>query len=101
MSEPRPQEWRPPEGAENRADDRKVFDTVAGPNMRLSDNLIQLGAVAAGTAAGAGAGAVYARQSGGDGATGAVAGGFGGLVLSLLLSGFVIGLVRAVLAMKR
>jgi hypothetical protein len=104
MSEPDLPLWRPPGDADDEnaipSDAQKVFDTVTGPNLRLSDNLIQLAAIAAGTLVGALAGTVYVRSTGTDTATGAVLGGFAGLVLSLLLSGFVIGLVRAILAVK-
>ena len=82
-------------------DDQRVFDTVVGPNLRLADNLIQLAVIVAGTAAGVGGGAAYARIYQGDPMTGMLLGGFAGVLLSLLLSGFVIGLVRAVLAAKR
>jgi hypothetical protein len=77
-----------------------VFDTVVGPNLRLRDNLIQLAVIVAGTLACAGGGAFYARSTGSDPAGGAVLGGFAGVVLSFLLSGFVLGLVRMVLALR-
>jgi hypothetical protein len=80
---------------------QKVFDTLTGPNLRLRDNLIQLAAIVVGTGIGAGAGAIIAKTSGNELPVGLILGGFAGLLLSLFLSGFVIGLVRAVLAMKR
>ncbi|MFO0951985.1 MAG: hypothetical protein U0835_12695 [Isosphaeraceae bacterium] len=81
--------------------DQQLFDAVVGPNLRLRDNLIQLVVIVLGTACGAGAGALYARSTGADPAFGAVAGGFAGVVASLLLSGAVIGLVRTILALRR
>ena len=80
---------------------QKVFDTVTGPNLRLADNLIQFVAILAGTAIGMLIGGVYNRNQGGDLATGVFVGGFAGLLLSLFLSGFVIGAVRAVRAIKK
>ncbi len=82
-------------------DAQKVFDTVVGPNLRLADNLIQLAAIVVGTGIGVLAGYVYCRSQGNDLALGAVAGGFAGLLLSLFLSGFIIGAVRTVLAAKK
>jgi hypothetical protein len=99
------QEWRPPGDAGKAGSDedvQKVFDTVTGPNLRLADNLIQLGVIVAGTILGAAAGAIYARTSHSTGPVeGAILGGFAGLVLSLLFSGLVIGVVRAILAARR
>ena len=100
MSEPAPP-WPPGSKEPFPDDDQKIFDTVVGPNLRLRDNLIQLAAIVAGSALGSGAGAVYARISGNDLGAGVVLGGVAGLLLSLFLSGLVIGLVRAILALKR
>lgn len=108
MSETDPPWPQPSEVAEGAGDaqnddkmDQRIFDTVTGPNLRLKDNLIQLATIAVGTAIGAGAGAYYARSQGGDPVFGAIVGGFAGVLLSLFLSGIVIGLVRAILAVKR
>ena len=96
---PRP---RPAAGGNPIPDDaQKVFDVVAGPNLRLIDNLIQLAAIVAGTAVCAGGGAVYCKVSGQDVLVGVLLGGAAGLLGSLLFSGFVIGLVRTVLSVKR
>lgn len=105
MSPEKPTEFRYPgegDGSEPpRADDQTLFDTVVGPNMRLRDNLIQLAAIIAGSALGAWAGGIYARSVASDASVGMLLGGFAGLVLSLLLSGMIIGLVRAILAARR
>ena len=104
MSQPTPADPRPARGPTEGPipeDAQRVFDTVAGPNLRLRDNLIQLAVIVAGTFLGAGAGAAYAWSVQNHPGLGAFVGGFAGVVVSLLLSGAVIGLVRAVLALKR
>ena len=93
-----PQPPGPPAGAEGTA--QRVFDTVAGPNLRLRDNLIQLACVVVGTAAGAGIGMMLTEA--GESATPFIMiGALGGMVASLLLSGLVIGIVRLVTGTKR
>ena len=82
-------------------DAQAVFDTVTGPNLRVSDNLIQLVSIVAGAGLGALIGAVWAWRVGGQPAFGAVVGGFFGVVASLLLSGAVIGVVRLVTTARR
>jgi predicted lipid-binding transport protein (Tim44 family) len=77
-------------GDDNQA--QKVFDTVV--NLRMKDNLIQLACLGGGLVLGAGIGALVGMPR--NTAFGAVVGAFGGLVLSLLLSGFVIGLIRLI-----
>lgn len=72
---------------------QRVFDTVAGPNLRLRDNLIQLGCVAVGTVLGACGGLLFARGSSeytGMLLIGAVI----GMAASLAISGLVIGVIR-------
>ena len=74
---------------------QKVFDTVAGPNMRLKDNLIQLICVVVGGVTGA----VIGNAIGGP-----VAMAFGvvaGLLGALVLSGLVIGIIRFIGAVKK
>jgi hypothetical protein len=80
-------------------DTQRVFDTVAGPNVRLRDNLIQLACVVAG----GGAGALVAGFFAGNVAqrmpfmlVGAVI----GAVLALVVSGAVIGIIRAMKALR-
>jgi len=75
-----------------------VFDTVAGPNVRLKDNLIQLACVIVGAIAGGAGGWWY---GGGRRAEFAVFGVIIGLFVSLVLSGVVIGIVRFFTAVKR
>jgi hypothetical protein len=107
-------------------DAQKVFDTVTGPNLRRTDNLIQLAVIAAGALLGAGIGAGWSYYHGlGSFPPGQVfawdrcekcglpslvhtlrpltlffMGGFIGVVASLLLSGGVIGVVRLIRARK-
>lgn len=89
----------PAQGAETA---QQVFDTIVGPNVRLRDNLIQLGCVVAGGALGAGSGWLFFGRRGGDAApAAALIGGVGGVVAALLLSGLVIGIVRGIQAARR
>jgi hypothetical protein len=80
---------------------QRVFDTVTGPNLRLNDNLIQLAAIMGGMSLGALIGAIWAYTQGGWAVGGALLGGFAGVVVSLFLSGAVLGLVRFITAVKR
>ena len=77
---------------------QKVFDTVVGPNVRLMDNLIQLGCAAAGAAIGAAVGRWY-----GGGATPAplALGAIAGAIAGVFLSGAAIGVVRFVKAVRK
>jgi len=65
-----------------------VFDTVAGPNVRIKDNLIQLACVIVGSTVGGAIGSFI----GGKGAM--VIGIAAGLVGSLIISGAIIGVLR-------
>jgi hypothetical protein len=76
------------------AANQKVFDTVAGPNLRVRDNLIQLACVILGSAVGASFGS---HLFPGGFAIGLVA----GALASLLLSGLVIGIIRLVGAKRK
>ena len=67
-----------------------VSDTVVGPNVRASDNLIQLVCVFVGASLGALVGGL------GWGGMGSMLGAIIGVVVMLLLSGLVIGLYRLV-----
>jgi hypothetical protein len=102
MSNPEP--FRPPSA---RSDDvssedvQRVFDSVAGPNLRVRDNLIQLAVICGGGILGAIIGAVWASMTQNPPIAGILLGGFAGVVVSLLLSGAIIGLVRLILAMKQ
>lgn len=67
---------------------KRVFDRVAGPNLRLRDNLIQLACAIVGGGAGA---LIGGRLLPGYGlAVGAIV----GLLISVLISGVVIGVIR-------
>jgi len=75
---------------------QKVFDTVAGPNVRVKDNLIQLACVVFGAGAGAVVGWTY-----GPPGVGVLIGVTVGLFVSLVLSGVVIGIVRFFTAVRK
>jgi hypothetical protein len=72
---------------------QRVFDTVAGPNVRLKDNLLQLVAVIVGAAAGIGIGRAMAPTEEDQGLY-MMAGAAMGLVVSVVVSGVVIGIIR-------
>ena len=83
---------------------QRVFDTVTGPNIRMKDNALQALCVLGGLLGGAVVGVVVAFTRGNRGEDlfgGVLLGGFGGVVLSLLLSGTIIGIVRGRQAVKR
>ncbi len=71
-----------------------VTDTVSGPNLRLSDNLIQLLAVVvcAGAGAAVGALAIFTEER----LLGAVLGAIVGLIVGVLVSGVAIMIYRCV-----
>jgi hypothetical protein len=96
----RPGAAQPPTAAPGDGSVQRVFDTVAGPNLRLRDNLIQLACVVVGTAAGAGIGMMLTK-AGDPPAAFMLLGALGGMVASLLLSGMIIGIVRLVNRPKR
>ena len=75
-----------------------MFDTVAGPNVRLGDNLVQLAAAGAGVAIGALVGWSFGPQ----GQPGVVVlGGVGGAIAGVFISGAAIGVVRLVKAIRK
>ena len=78
---------------------QRVFDTVAGPNLRLADNLIQLACVVVGAAVGGGAAWLFG--SAGNRQLIVTGGVVGGALVALLFSGLVIGIVRGVGAARR
>ena len=80
---------------------QRVFDTVTGPNLRLSDNLLQLLVIVCGTILGAIIGTIWAVVIQSHPVAGALVGGFIGVVASLLLSGAVIGVIRFLTATRR
>jgi hypothetical protein len=81
-------------------DAQRVFDTVTGPNLRVSDNLIQLAAICGGGTLCAIIGTIWAMMTKNPPVVGILLGGFAGVVLSLFLSGAIIGLVRFISALK-
>ena len=89
--------WHPPPPGPQPGDSttQKVFDTVAGPNIRLKDNLIQLVCVIVGAVIGG----VIGRFKGDQ--MGMLIGILAGLVGALVLSGLVIGILRFFGAVKK
>lgn len=77
-------------------DAQRVFDTVAGPNVRLVDNLVQLACVVIGGIAGYVIGTIRS-----DDPSTAFIGAAIGVIGSLALSGLVIGIVRGLGARRR
>lgn len=80
------------------SDAQRVFDTVTGPNVRVSDNLIQLAAVVVGVVLGAVAVRWFVPQGGPQFM---VLGAIGGAVAGVFVSGAVIGVVRFVKAVRK
>src|SRR5687768_3516091 len=70
-----------------------VTDTVVGPNVRLSDNLLQAVAIGICTLIGAGIGAIAVGHL----LAGAMIGGFCGMVIGLFASGIFLMIYRAVM----
>jgi hypothetical protein len=102
MKNPAP--WTPPERRSDNPipdDAQRIFDTVTGPNLRVSDNLIQLAAICGGGILCAIIGAVWARMTQNPPLAGVLLGGLAGIVISLFLSGAILGLVRFVKAVNR
>jgi hypothetical protein len=101
MSDPGP--WTPPERRSDNSgsdDAQRIFDTVTGPNLRVSDNLIQLAAICGGALVCAIIGAVWAWMTNNHPMAGVLVGGFAGVLISLFLSGAILGLVRFMSAVK-
>jgi hypothetical protein len=99
-----PESWTPPPRQSGKAipdDAQRVFDTVTGPNLRLSDNLSQLASICGGALLCALIGAIWAWKTSNPPVIGAVLGGFAGVVLSLFLSGAILGFVRFIRAVKQ
>jgi hypothetical protein len=80
---------------------QRVFDATLGPNLRLKDNLIQLATIIFGTLLGMGIGAGQAWHGGGDVKGGLIIGALAGVIVSLVLSGMFLGLLRFVGAFKQ
>lgn len=79
---------------------QRVFDVVSGPNLRKSDNMIQLIAIASGVAVGAIAGAVYGFMTQQNPLMPAIVAGFVGMVPALFVSGTILGMMRTASAFK-
>lgn len=100
----KPVPWRPPSPAsgENIPEDaQRVFDTVMGPNLRMSDNMIQAAAISGGGILCALIGAFWSWRTDNHPMVGILLGGFAGVVLALFLSGAILGIVRFRSAVKR
>ena len=73
-----------------KADNRKVIDTITGPNLRVGDNLIQAVAIGVFLLLGVAGGAIYdSRQP-----AAWIIGGLIGTVVGLIGSGAAIGIYR-------
>jgi NADPH:quinone reductase-like Zn-dependent oxidoreductase len=72
---------------------KAVFDTVGGPDWRLSDNCLQAVAIGVFTMVGALAGAWWSS----DNLAGGVMGGITGMIGGLIISGAILGIVRLIL----
>jgi hypothetical protein len=82
---------RRPEGPSNETPAEVVlYDVVTGPNLRWKDNLVQGLAILACLLIGTGLGPIFVD----DWRAGMLVGGFCGLVLGLLVSGFVLMIYR-------
>jgi hypothetical protein len=92
MSEEKPPEETPKPPLTGRQTFNMVSDTVAGPNMRLKDNLYQGLAILVCLPLGAGIGALAMVNA----MTGALVGGFIGLLVGLFGSGIFLMIYRAV-----
>jgi|688.fasta_scaffold1416859_1 uncharacterized membrane protein YeaQ/YmgE (transglycosylase-associated protein family) len=79
----------------------RVADTIAGPNLRLKDNVMQAMACAAGVVLGAIAGAVLSSMYGFELPMALILGAIGGLVVGLFGSGIVLMVLGFVRAAKR
>lgn len=92
MSEQKSPEETPPRPMTGRQAYNLVSDTVAGPNVRLKDNLYQGLAVLVCLFLGAGIGFLVLK----DGLMGVLLGGFIGLLVGLFGSGLFLMIYRAV-----
>ena len=93
MNEPQQPDDRRKPGMTPEESFKMVSDTVAGPNLRLKDNLIQGIAIFACLVVGAGIGAAVVVE---ERLVGAVAGAFVGLLVGLFASGIFLMIYRAV-----
>jgi hypothetical protein len=98
--------YQPPENPREKkghtvpAEAEIVFNTITGPNFRRRDNLIQLGVIVLFSIIGGFVGNWLGRAST-DRDLWTVGGVFLGLMGSLALSGFIIGIVRTVLSVRK
>src|SRR5438046_2005013 len=92
----RPPRSEPREAMGDLGAPQAVFDTVAGPNLRLRDNLIQLGCVVVGGVLGV-VGAMMVERT----VIALVIGGLIGFVAGGIFSGAVLGIYRGVLGVRR
>lgn len=87
----------PPESPPRPMSDQQIYnvvsDTATGVNVRADDNLFQAAAIGIGLLLGAGIGYFCTR----DGVTGAILGGFIGLLVGLFGSGIFLMIYRAIM----
>ncbi len=92
MTEPKPPELPPKPPISGKQAYNAFTDTVAGPNVRLKDNLYQGIAIVVCLFLGVGIGYAFSK----DHVTGVIAGGFIGLLVGLFGSGIFLMIYRAV-----
>jgi ABC-type microcin C transport system permease subunit YejE len=92
MSEQKPPQDPSDEAMTNRQAYNVLSDTIAGPNLRLRDNLYQGLAILVCLLVGAGIGFLVIT----DGLAGALVGGFVGMVIGLFGSGIFLMIFRAI-----
>jgi hypothetical protein len=80
---------------------QRFFDTVAGPNLRIVDNLLQLACAVLGGVVGGPIGWIIGRKDVQGRQIYLLGGMVGGLLLAVALSGIAIGIIRGRNALKR
>jgi len=90
MTQPPADRGKPAPKPGRKADNTKVIDTITGPNLRVSDNLIQAVAIGVFLLLGVAGGAIYDASQ----PAAWIIGGLIGTVVGLIGSGAAIGVYR-------